>query len=206
MLKLLRKSDNPNLTVIRKPSYFALLPINTHSNDRFILKPQFSRDIRSLSSRIDISPQTNSNKMLTINIRVILNKSITKTNNRMLWNSLYLYLEIYLPLFWHRMFTINNTEKIWLLLDLISLKLVRTYMFRIWIRREDEYLSILLTLVHRFLHLFRVVYQLLVHLQPAYFDLFVQCALYLSLLVVRLDIFIRNKVLFMKSLFRTGRV
>ena len=124
MLELLWEGDHSNLIIIRKPSNEASLAINTHPDDWLIFKPQLSRQVNSISSCIYIAPKSKSNKMLTIDIRTVLNKGIADANEHIIRDSINLYFEVGFAFLGETVLTIDDDKDIIFLDDVIPLELV----------------------------------------------------------------------------------
>ena len=156
MLELRREGDNSYLIIIRKPSNEAFLTINTHSDNRLIFKPKLSSQIDCISSRIDIAPESKSNKMLTVDIGTILDKGITDPNEHIIANCINFDLEVGFAFLGKTMLTVDYHKHATFLYYVISLKLVLIDVFRGWIWLELKDFPILLTFVHELLDPFTV--------------------------------------------------
>ena len=169
MLELLREGHNSNLIIIRKPSNEASLAIHAHPNDWLIFEPELPSQVNSVSPGVDIPPESKPNKMLTVDIGVILNKGIADPNKHVIRNCVDLYLEVGLALLGETMLTVDYHKYIVLLYDVISLELVLLGVFGYWIGFELEHLAVLLAFIHKLFDPFCVVMGIF-FVQPGYVD------------------------------------
>ena len=151
MLELLREGDNSDLIIIRKPSNEAFLTIDTHPDNRLIFKPKLASQIHCISSGIDITPESKPNKMLTIDIRTVLDKGITDPYEHIIANCINFDLEVGFAFFGKTMLTIDDHKYVIFLYYVISLEFIVINILRTWIWLELKDLAILLTFIHEFL-------------------------------------------------------
>ena len=151
MFELLRERDKTNLVVIWKPSNETSFSVYTHPDHRFILQSQFSSYIWILSSCVEISPESKPNKMLAVNIRITLDKSIAKTYDHMFRDWLNFNFEINFSLLWNTVLTTDDPKNIGLFGNSTAFNFIVFDVVGILIWFKLKYLSILFTFNH---HLF----------------------------------------------------
>lgn len=102
MLELSRNRHEPHQHIVTEPLDGLLIEIKSHPQDWFLHVLQRTCHRDAITSRVYLSPESEADEVLTVNVDVVLQKGVGDANKKVLGRLNYLELEALLTLLWDR--------------------------------------------------------------------------------------------------------